>query len=179
MPALIDFGIATDIVVDHFDDLNDLKESIRRHGKQYRFLSESLKEHLPTPKMINQHAVTSLQATPSLIQELMLEKDGENSLKQIERLLIGGEALAQSLSDRLIALRGRSHFNMYGPTETTIWSSVKEIKDQNPVTIGKPLANTQMYVLDKYKQLVPIGVTGELYIAGKGCFYGISWNVSD
>lgn len=54
-------------------------------------------------------------------------------------------------------------FNMYGPTETTIWSTVKELTNEKTITIGKPIANTQCYILNKNHKILPIGVPGELY----------------
>ena len=62
---------------------------------------------------------------------------------------------------------------MYGPTETTVWSSLCQIKkDDGPITIGKPIGNTQLYILDGHLQPVPIGVVGELHIGGEGLARG-------
>src|SRR5207249_5340013 len=88
------------------------------------------------------------------------------------KILCGGEALTRDLADQLLP-RSASLWNMYGPTETTIWSAVRKItSEKGPVVIGRPIANTQMYVLDRYLNLVPIGVPGELHIGGVGLARG-------
>jgi hypothetical protein len=88
------------------------------------------------------------------------------------KVLCGGEALPLDLAGDLVA-RSTSVWNLYGPTETTIWSAVTELDhDQPNVHIGHPLANTQFYVLDEFLNPVPIGVAGELYIGGDGLARG-------
>ncbi len=91
------------------------------------------------------------------------------------KALVGGEALPKDLADQLIA-RGVELWNMYGPTETTVWSTCARITDTaNGITIGKPIANTTVYILDAQKNLCPIGVPGELCIGGDGVSLGY-WN---
>ncbi|MDO3623332.1 non-ribosomal peptide synthase/polyketide synthase [Ralstonia pseudosolanacearum] len=115
---------------------------------------------------------TVMQATPSTWR-LLLESgwSGRPGLKA----LCGGEALPGELAGRLRTRVGRL-WNVYGPTETTIWSSAREVDatdaGQGVVPIGRPIANTQMYVLDAYRQPVPLGVTGEIYIGGAGVARG-------
>ena len=118
-----------------------------------------------------QESVTLLQATPSLWQALLPAHSKE--LKGI-RSLVGGEALPGQLAQAMSQL-GHPVLNVYGPTETTIWSSIMplvETKDLRHPPIGRPLLNTQMYVLDHALEPVPVGVTGDLYIAGKGLARG-------
>jgi len=113
--------------------------------------------------------VTFLQATPSTWR-MMLESgwQGKRDLKAA----CGGEAMPKDLARELLPLVGRL-WNLYGPTETTIWSTAYEIsKPDGPILIGKPIANTQTYVLDKNLAPVPIGVAGELYIGGDGLARG-------
>ncbi|MGA4149791.1 amino acid adenylation domain-containing protein, partial [Ralstonia nicotianae] len=115
---------------------------------------------------------TVMQATPSTWR-LLLESgwSGRPGLKA----LCGGEALPGELAGRLRTRVGRL-WNVYGPTETTIWSSAREVDatdaGQGVVPIGRPIANTQMYVLDGHRQPVPLGVTGEIYIGGGGVARG-------
>nr|WP_269202318.1 non-ribosomal peptide synthetase [Ralstonia pseudosolanacearum] len=115
---------------------------------------------------------TVMQATPSTWR-LLLESgwSGRPGLKA----LCGGEALPGELAGRLRTRVGRL-WNVYGPTETTIWSSAREVDatdaGQGVVPIGRPIANTQIYVLDAYRQPVPLGVTGEIYIGGAGVARG-------
>ena len=83
--------------------------------------------------------------------------------------------MPKDLADQLIA-RGVELWNMYGPTETTVWSTCARITDtSNGITIGKPIANTTVYVLDAHNNLCPIGVPGELCIGGDGSRLGY-WN---
>ena len=86
------------------------------------------------------------------------------------RVLVGGEALPEELAQRLLAT-GVTLWNMYGPTETTIWSSTGRV-GAGPVCIGEPIANTDLHVLDEAGRLAPLGVPGELYIGGAGLARG-------
>ena len=114
-------------------------------------------------------SATVVQATPVTWQQLIEAGwRGEPELK----VLCGGEAFPRELANELLK-RGNSVWNMYGPTETTIWSAVAEVTaGDGPVPIGHPIANTQFYVLDRELQSVPIGVAGELCIAGLGLACG-------
>ncbi len=87
-------------------------------------------------------------------------------------MLCGGEALPRSLADRLLP-KGKALWNLYGPTETTIWSAALAVEaGDGPILIGKPIAQTQLYVLDARLRPVPVGVAGELYIGGAGLARG-------
>ncbi len=114
---------------------------------------------------------TIMQATPATWRMLM------ESGKSVPRLkaLCGGEALTRELANQILE-RATELWNMYGPTETTIWSSVHLVTttdDQSAVVeLGHPIANTQFYVLDEQRELVPAGVSGELYIGGDGVARG-------
>ncbi|MEU1395747.1 amino acid adenylation domain-containing protein [Micromonospora zamorensis] len=113
--------------------------------------------------------VTVMQATPAT-WHLLLESGWRNDGSL--RVLTGGEALPPSLAAKLVTTPGMT-FNVYGPTETTIWSTADRVDDgTDPVTIGRPLANTQVYVLDERLNPVPAGVTGDLYIGGDGLARG-------
>jgi amino acid adenylation domain-containing protein len=119
--------------------------------------------------LLRQTQATVMQATPAGWR-ILLEAGwkGDPQLK----VLCGGEALPRDLADLLLAASS-DVWNLYGPTETTIWSSATRIEGKaGPVTIGPPIANTQFYVLDEYLQPVQIGVIGELFIAGKGLARG-------
>ena len=112
---------------------------------------------------------TALQATPATWR-LLLEAgwQGAGRLKA----LCGGESLSRDLANQLLK-RGASLWNLYGPTETTIWSTAYKVESQGKlVSIGRPIANTQIYLLDSHLQPVPIGVPGELHIGGAGLARG-------
>jgi len=114
-------------------------------------------------------AVTVMQATPATWQMLINSGwDDEISVK----VLCGGEKLSRELASALISRVGRI-WNMYGPTETTVWSAVSNIENvDTPITIGKPIDNTQLYVVDGEFELLPVGVPGELLIGGAGVANG-------
>ncbi|MEK6222140.1 MAG: amino acid adenylation domain-containing protein, partial [Chloroflexota bacterium] len=114
---------------------------------------------------IHQSGVTVMQATPSTWQ--MLIESGWQG-KQDLKILCGGEALSRNLANKLVD-KSAVLWNMYGPTETTIWSTCHQVEKANtPISIGKPIANTQIYLLDADLQPVPVGVNGEIYIGGHG-----------
>jgi acyl-coenzyme A synthetase/AMP-(fatty) acid ligase/acyl carrier protein len=122
--------------------------------------------------LLEQHRATVMQATP-VTWRLLLEA-GWNGGKDF-KALVGGEALPKDLADQLIA-SGVKLWNMYGPTETTVWSTCARITyTQNGITIGRPIANTTVYILDAQKNLCPIGGPGELCIGGDGVTLGY-WN---
>ncbi|MEV4135109.1 amino acid adenylation domain-containing protein [Dactylosporangium sp. NPDC049742] len=118
-------------------------------------------------ELLDDAAATVMQATPSTWR-ILLEAGWEG--RPGLRAFAGGEALPAGLARRLRAV-GLPLWNMYGPTETTIWSAVAEVGD-GPISIGEPIANTQLYVLDEAGRLVPQGVPGELYIGGAGLANG-------
>ncbi len=173
--CLIDFGVDQELVIDNLKYLFDLKDSIKRGRAQHDFLVKTidkLTESESTAQLINNHKVTHMQSTPSLYEELLLNDKGREALKNIKTLMVGGEALKKSLAQKLIHQVGSSIHNMYGPTETTIWSSVKTITQDENITIGKPIINTKIYILDANNQLCPERVSGELCIGGDGVTLG-------
>ena len=114
---------------------------------------------------IESSGATVMQATPATWR-LLIESGwaGARGLKA----LCGGEALTRELADKLLA-RTREVWNLYGPTETTVWSSAWRVKSgKDVISIGRPIANTQLWVLDAHLQPLPAGVPGELYIGGAG-----------
>lgn len=117
-------------------------------------------------KQLNYSSATVMQATPATWRLLLAAGWCEQGRLKI---LCGGEALDRSLAHQLLE-RGREVWNLYGPTETTIWSAVHQVDDV--VCIGRPIANTQFYILDSQQQLLPVGVPGELYIGGAGLARG-------
>ncbi len=112
---------------------------------------------------------TVMQGTPALWRALIdAGWEGQQSLKAI----CGGEALSRTLADQLLA-RCRELWNGYGPTETTVFSTIEKVDPYgSSVPIGRPIENTQTYVLDRHLQLLPVGVSGELYIGGSGVARG-------
>lgn len=118
---------------------------------------------------MTEHGVTVMQATPATWQ-LLLELGWQGS--QQLKILCGGEPIPGELAARLLE-RCASLWNMYGPTETTIWSTTHQIlPEEEMISIGRPIANTQVYLLDTHLRPVPVGAVGELYIGGTGVARG-------
>ncbi|WP_436849154.1 amino acid adenylation domain-containing protein [Streptomyces atriruber] len=129
-------------------------------------------EPLAMVRLIAEAEVTVVQATPSLWRELAAAP-GATGLG-LRRVLVGGEAVSAALAETLCGL-GQAVTNVYGPTETTIWSTAAELNRGDggaAPSIGRPIANTRVYVLDAALRPVPPGVAGELYLAGSGLARG-------
>jgi amino acid adenylation domain-containing protein len=125
------------------------------------------------PQQIQAHAVTHLQCTPSLASALRLDPDAAPALARLRQLLLGGEPLPPPLAAELGRSLTGPLLNMYGPTETTVWSSVDRVAPEGgAITLGRPIANTRLYVVDRHGEPVPIGWPGELAIAGEGVARG-------
>lgn len=131
---------------------------------------ETIQDPPALTKMIEKHNITIMQATPTLWHALVT--GSPEKLKGL-RVLVGGEALPSGLMNALQELECKIT-NLYGPTETTIWSTAAVLDDKKAGVppIGRPIWNTQVYVLDNCLQPVPPGVVGELYIAGDGLARG-------
>jgi amino acid adenylation domain-containing protein len=120
-------------------------------------------------KLIRDSECTEMQATPATWR-MLLEANwsGQSGMK----VLCGGEALSRDLADKLLA-RCHSLWNLYGPTETTIWSTIHKVEPgEGPVAIGKPVANTKIFILDERGNPAAVGVPGELLIGGAGLSRG-------
>jgi amino acid adenylation domain-containing protein len=117
---------------------------------------------------------TVMQATPTTWR-LLLDAGWQGSPKL--KILCGGEAWRKDLAGQLLS-KCASLWNMYGPTETTIWSAAYRVQDDAAVRVGPPVANTQFYVVDARLQLQPLGVPGELLIGGDGLALGY-WNLPE
>lgn len=119
--------------------------------------------------LIDDRQATLMQATPTTWR--MLVDSGWQGREQL-KMLCGGEALSGELAERLLK-RGRELWNLYGPTETTIWSSIYKVDHAGAkVPIGIPIANTSIYILDRALQLMPSGSIGDIYIGGEGLARG-------
>jgi amino acid adenylation domain-containing protein len=128
---------------------------------------------------ITRHCVTHLQMTPSLARMLTLDARAFAALSLLKQMLLGGEAVPASLIHYIRQVFSGEIHNMYGPTETTIWSTTYRVEEPGKtVSIGRPIANTQIYMLDAELQPVPIGEIGEIFIGGDGVARGY-WNRPD
>lgn len=167
--CLIDFGVDHDLVLEQLNNLNTVRASAQPVA------SESAGASLSLPEQISSYGISHMQCTPSMARMLLLNEETRAALKSVEHILIGGEALPVDLTNDVRAVTEASITNMYGPTETTIWSSTQRVNGAaaaGTVAIGRPIANTSLYVLDAHMQPVPVGIVGELYIGGEGVVRG-------
>ncbi len=117
---------------------------------------------------IRQEKITVMQATP-YTWRIMLESGWETEKIKV---ICGGEALPMDLATRILG-RASSLWNVYGPTETTIWSTIKQITTEDKsISIGKPIDNTFIYILDPFQNPLATGAAGEIYIGGEGVAKG-------
>ncbi len=117
--------------------------------------------------LILNSTIDVMQTTPTKMRSYILDKSNTVYLNTLKVIVLGGEALPTDLFLELRQCTDAEIFNIYGPAETTVWSTNKNV-DNIDITIGKPIANTQIYILDQNKKPLPIGVAGELCISGDG-----------
>ncbi|MHC5726613.1 MAG: non-ribosomal peptide synthetase, partial [Nostoc sp.] len=128
---------------------------------------ESLLPGQPLLQLLREKAITHVTLPPAVLAILPTE-----SLPALQTIICAGESCTDDIVKRWWS-SSRRFFNAYGPTEATVWSTVAEINSLNEKPpIGRPIPNTQIYILDKYLQPLPIGITGELYIGGEGLAQG-------
>ena len=184
--CLVDFGLDTDTVLAHLPHLDALRahctaESVAvaptvaptvadvstSAAAAARTDDESLSA------LVARHVVTHFQCTPSMARLMLAAPDTRDALARLDVMCVGGEALSPALANDLHAvLKGRL-CNMYGPTETTIWSSVQEVLPGQAVSLGAPIVNTTLQVVDAdTRALLPMGMPGELLIGGRGVVRG-------
>ena len=170
--CLIDYGISTPQVM---EGLYPLAEVVRRTNTG----GDLAADDFSIAGQIARHGVTHLQCTPSMARMIAMDDAARHSLGSLQTLMLGGEALTAGLVGDLRGATKARLLNMYGPTETTIWSSVEEVLFADPIqNIGPPLANQQYYVLDADRAPVAPGVPGELWIGGDGVTRGY-WQRDD
>lgn len=163
--CLIDYGIPAAQVL---EGLWPLAEVVRRANAG----AEPAADDLTLAAQIRRHKVTHLQCTPTMARMLLADAGARGAIAGVGQVLLGGEALPGALAADLRQLTGRAVLNMYGPTETTIWSSCGPAGDGATAPLGAPIANTTLHVLDDSRRPVPVGLEGELWIGGAGVARG-------
>ncbi|MCZ8048652.1 MAG: amino acid adenylation domain-containing protein, partial [Microcystis sp. LE19-41.2A] len=132
----------------------------------YLDTKDALMPGLPLMGRLKDYGITHITLPPSALAALPLEE-----IPELQTIIVAGEACSEELIKQWA--RGRNFFNAYGPTETSVCATVEKWADETlKVTIGRPIANTQIYILDSHLQPVPIGVPGELHIGGMGLARG-------
>ena len=168
--CLIDFGVDSASVLEHLPELNRLRRLSmppKASGADHSL-----------PALMQRHPVTHLQCTPSMARMLLMDEAAKPGLAKLQQMMIGGEALPPTLASELTQLMSRGKLmNMYGPTETTIWSAVHAVEPtggaiEGTIPLGRPLVNQSIYILDRRQQPLPVGVPGELVIGGAGVVRG-------
>ena len=137
-------------------------------------LANEDEQRIPTllDRLIQKNDGQIIHMTPSRMQLFLDNITDMPNLSNIKYITLVGEPLPLRLRDDLIKLGVKKVYNGYGPSETTIYASFTDVTKVKEISIGKPLSNTQMYILDNDLNPVPIGVAGELYIAGDGVSAG-------
>ncbi|HET9183294.1 MAG TPA: MupA/Atu3671 family FMN-dependent luciferase-like monooxygenase [Candidatus Angelobacter sp.] len=162
--CLIDFGIASASVLASLHEVDKLME-----------LSRPV-EFIPRATAEDAVQVRFFQCTPSMMKILLADPANLELLRTLNVLLLGGESLPAELAAEVrLNMPECRVFNMYGPTETTIWSSAYSLEadaEKGSVPIGRPLANTSIYILDIHGGLAPAGVRGEICIGGSAVARG-------
>jgi len=167
--CLIDFGVDTDAVLDSLPLLGaaynraaNLRKDASTGAESVDVVSNSVAD------LVALHRVTHLQCTPSLATMLVADPADRAALGTIGHVMLGGEPLPTALAGELMGLLPGRLTNMYGPTETTIWSLVHEVTEPPTglIPIGRPIGNNTIHVLDQRGNPLPIGSFGELHIGG-------------
>ncbi len=133
-------------------------------------------KELKSPELLNtllqKKKIKMLQTTPSRLK-LLLESTGDRKgLRGLSDIMVGGESLANDVLDELRKNTSAKIYNMYGPTETTVWSTIKELTNEDQISIGKPINNTEIFILGPNDVPLPIGVPGQLCIGGDSVALG-------
>lgn len=180
--CLVDFGISTDAVLDSLPALdrvralNNPSSETAAEGTTFAGANgaEDPEQDQSVAAQLARHGVTHLQCTPSMARMLSMHDESRDALGQVEHLFVGGEAFPTALARDLInASRSGKVTNLYGPTETTVWSTTWPLHgDLETIPIGTPIANTRIYILDRHRQPLPPGVSGDLWIGGAGVVRG-------
>ncbi|MDX2158550.1 MAG: LLM class flavin-dependent oxidoreductase [Hyphomicrobiaceae bacterium] len=160
LACLIDFGVETDSVLASLPLLADVLLAANAGAEAPRASVAS---------DIVRHGATHFQCTPSMAAMLLADEDGRAALSGLEAMLVGGEALPPDMARKLVGTVRGKVLNMYGPTETTVWSTSAELDGMAPfVPLGRPIANTQLEIVDTSGRPLPALVAGELLIGGDG-----------
>jgi natural product biosynthesis luciferase-like monooxygenase protein len=163
--CLIDFGLDVESSIQSIHRIQDLRRRLQRQHytrPEYSVASQAVR-----------HGATMMQCTPSLLRVMAHDPAIKEVVGSMRALMLGGEPVPAALVREFAQTGVRHTFNMYGPTETTIWSAALELDPSGEeVLIGGAIANTQIYILNNDLMPLPYGITGEVCIAGMGLARG-------
>jgi natural product biosynthesis luciferase-like monooxygenase protein len=168
--CLLDFGVETEKVMRGLPLLKEVRDAANVHSSAAYDAEEEMDFSLPA--QLAQHDVTHFQCTPSMARMLCFDNEARTQLAKLKHMMVGGEAFPISLANDLKSILTGRLTNMYGPTETTIWSTTQDVDNADLIPIGRPIANTNIFILDQNYQPVPPGVPGDLFIGGDGVVRG-------
>ena len=123
-------------------------------------------------ELCKKYSVNMIQTTPSRFAKFMQDSKNIYFLKNMSDIMVGGESISYPLLNNMLNLTKANIYNMYGPTETAVWSTIKKLSLDTNITIGKPITNTKCFILNKNMNLLPPNIPGELYIGGDGLSNG-------
>ncbi|TNE50894.1 MAG: LLM class flavin-dependent oxidoreductase [Deltaproteobacteria bacterium] len=162
--CLIDFGVETETTLQSLHHLKDVMNLVNAGASR---------AHTSLPDDFSRHHVTHFQCTPSMAAMLLADEEGKRAIAGLDAMLVGGEALPPAMAQELLYTVKGPVFNMYGPTETTIWSTSARLEaNPDPVPLGEPITNTTLAIVDDQGQDCPAYVPGELWIGGDGVAQG-------
>lgn len=118
-------------------------------------------------RLIEESGAQVIQTTPTKMRSFLFDKNYLGYLSKLKTIILGGEEFPPSLCAKLKKLTDAKLYNIYGPAETTVWSAFAAA-DEADMTIGKPIANTRIYILDEALKPAPVGIGGEIFISGSG-----------
>jgi len=173
--CLVDFGVPTELALAHLPQLAGVAAQFKAAARPASAAVVEQHEPETIPSLIEAQAVTHFQCTPTMAQILLQDPAMRPAMRRLRQWLVGGEALPEHLARDLASSIGGIVTNVYGPTETTVWSSSAQVKPGEEVTIGYPLANQSLHIVDRDGRLAPAGLAGELCIGGAGVVRGY-WN---
>ncbi len=168
--CLLDFGVATEKVMAGLPLLKEVRDMANASSKASEEDGEVLDQTLPA--QLDRHEVTHFQCTPSMARMLGFDPEARAQMAKLKHMMVGGEAFPNALAKDLRDILTGRLTNMYGPTETTIWSTTQDVDNPANIPIGRPIANTDIFILDENRQPVPPGVPGDLFIGGQGVVRG-------
>lgn len=168
--CLLDFGVETGKVMDSLPLLKEVRDVV--NAMAISVADGTAEQDQSLPAQMERHNVTHFQCTPSMARMLCFDDEAKKQMAKLKHMMVGGEAFPNALAKDLKAILSGRLTNMYGPTETTIWSTTQDVDDPANIPIGLPIANTDIYILDENRQPVPPGVPGDLFIGGQGVVRG-------
>ena len=123
-------------------------------------------------KLIIEHSANIIHSTPSRLKDMLSQSNAKEAFQSLTDITTGGEILTNSLLSNIKKITKSNIYNVYGPTETTVYSTFDNVTNKLDISIGKPINNTKIFILDKHKNLLPIGIVGDLYVGGEGLSQG-------